>query len=98
MKQVYKSRHHFRSHPTQSVANLAAKIAGTAFVLFLSLPLAGRGQHTRKYDLSRLLVEKKLFINPRSTAKVLNDSTSEGVTCSGIVWVTGVNFQLAAST
>ena len=68
-----------------------AKIARTAIVLCLSLPFTLRAQHARKFDLSRLFVEQKLFINPRSSAKVLKDSTYRGLTCDGIVWLTGVN-------
>jgi len=96
MNGLFKRRLNHLPPPPRAGAKPAVKIAGIAIVLFLSLQLTSHAQDARKFDLSRLLVEKKLVVNPRSSAKVLKDNTYKGLTCGGIVWLTGVNFSTGA--
>jgi len=92
MNKFHKRKLNHMIAPRLAGAKLATNIAGIVIAICSSLPLVGRAQHARKFDLSRLLIEQKLFINPRSSAKGLKDSTYVGLTCGGIVWLTGLNF------
>jgi hypothetical protein len=49
-------------------------------------------QKTTKYNLSGLLANNKLFINPRSNVTAFTDDSRQAVSVTGIAWLKGVNF------
>ncbi len=51
-----------------------------------------QAQKTAAYDLSRLLSEHKLVVFSGDTARALSDGQYRGVTCSGLVWINGIEF------
>jgi hypothetical protein len=61
-------------------------------ILFFSITSVCLAQTAVKFDLSALLAKNKLVINPRSTAIKAADGSFKGVSCSGLVWLKGVNF------
>jgi hypothetical protein len=63
-------------------------------ILFALCLLASvcQAQTTVKYDLYQLLIDHKLAVLGGDTCHALSDGQYKGVTCSGVVWINGINF------
>jgi hypothetical protein len=62
-------------------------------ILFLfSISSVCLAQTTTKFNLSDLLNKGSLVINPRSTAIAMADDNFKGISCTGIVWLKGMEF------
>ena len=49
-------------------------------------------QKATPYNLGQLLASKQLSVNPHSTATAFSDDGRQGISVTGIAWLTGVNF------
>src|ERR1700744_6363217 len=62
------------------------------FVFGFFMPIAGKAQTTVKYDLKQMLEQHRLEAFSKDTLVVLTDGRYNGVTSSGMAWLTGVSF------
>lgn len=69
------------------------KITVILLLLLIANSWRAYGQQKEAFDLGRMFTENKLVAGPANEISILKDGDKQGISCKGIVWLKGVNFE-----